>query len=165
MNFDSFKIFPVLLTKRLRLERLTLHHVDQFIPIATYNGRKFESREEVEGIILKTDIAFEEMQGINWGIFLNSKLLGTCGFYRGFKDDVGEVGYVLKEEFRNQGFTSEAIAAVVEFGFKKLELQKIVAFTNDQNAPSVALLTKLNFVKTTQKAEEFTCFERLRLAE
>jgi ribosomal-protein-alanine N-acetyltransferase len=160
MNAAPFKNFPVLRTKRLSLERLTLDHLDQFIPIATFNGRKYETRKEVEGIIIKSDIAFAEKQGINWGIFLNSKLLGTCGFYRGFKDDVGEVGYILKEEFRNQGYTSEAIEEVVHFGFQKLELKKIVAFTNEQNGPSVALLTKLGFVKTAEKSDEYTCYER-----
>ncbi|MEX2501137.1 MAG: GNAT family N-acetyltransferase [Trueperaceae bacterium] len=60
----------------------------------------------------------------------DSRPVGTCGFYRGFADGEGEIGYVLLPAHRGRGLMGEAVAAAVAFGFASLGLRAVVARVN-----------------------------------
>jgi ribosomal-protein-alanine N-acetyltransferase len=49
---------------------------------------------------------------------------------------------------------SEAIVAVLHFGFNELHLKTIEAFTHKNNKPSIALLEKHHFVFQSERREE-----------
>lgn len=57
-----------------------------------------------------------------------------------------ELGYWIGEPFWNKGLMTEAIAAVVKFGFEKLQLSVIHATCHEENAGSIAVLAKNNFL-------------------
>lgn len=65
-----------------------------------------------------------------------------------FSEDrkTAEVGYELLPDYHHQGIMTEALKAVLEFGFNELNLQNVLAFTDRLNINSQLLLLKHNFV-------------------
>ncbi|BFO64264.1 GNAT family N-acetyltransferase [Chryseobacterium sp. KCF3-3] len=96
-------------------------------------------------------------QTVYWGISLKdqSHLIGTICLWN-FSEDrkKAEVGYELLPEYHRQGIMSEALNAVVEYGFNELLLQEIVAITNTFNENSKGLLVKHHFVLQEGKKDE-----------
>ena len=58
---------------------------------------------------------------------------------------VAETGYIIRPDARRHGYVSEAVARVLDHGFKDLGLRRIYADTDPDNAGSIAVLTKLGF--------------------
>ena len=60
------------------------------------------------------------------------------------------MGYELTPEFQGKGFIQEALSKVINFGFNKLNLQIIEAFTDKNNKPSINALLKYNFIQNSE---------------
>lgn len=92
-----------------------------------------------------------------WGISLKNQhnLIGTICLWN-FSEDrkVAEVGYELLPDHHRQGIMSEALEAVVNFGFSELQLQEIVAMTNKFNENSKGLLLKHDFIWEENREDE-----------
>ena len=92
-----------------------------------------------------------------FGISLKTQqnLIGTICLYK-FTEDrkTAEVGYELLPEFHHQGLMSEALKAVVDFGFNNLHLHEIVAMTNKFNENSKGLLIKTGFALEDGREDE-----------
>lgn len=87
---------------------------------------------------------------IRWGIELkeNNKLIGDCGF--GHIDEPKrptELGYMLSKEYWNKGYMSEALGAILQYGFYMLDLHRVQAWTHPENKASTQLLKKYGFLK------------------
>jgi ribosomal-protein-alanine N-acetyltransferase len=142
---------PLLQTSRLTLRQLSLKDKEQLLPISFYNGKPLHTLEEIKEKLRKIDADIDAGNAIHWGIALKpeGEIIGTIGFYRGFRDKTGEIGYVLNEKFRRQGFMQEAIVAVLQVGFSQLLLDKIIAYTDQDNIASMNVLQKTGFTETT----------------
>lgn len=82
-------------------------------------------------------------------------LLGTICLYRFSEDRTeAEVGYELLPDYHRKGIMSEALSAVLNFGFNELNLQEILAFTNKFNKNSKGLLLKHDFVLQEGRIDE-----------
>ena len=58
----------------------------------------------------------------------SGKVIGTIGFmWLQMDNRSAEVGYSLSRKYWNQGYMSEALQAIVEFGFTRLNLNRIEA--------------------------------------
>ena len=58
----------------------------------------------------------------------SGKMIGTCGFTSlDFNHNAAEVGYVLNPAFRGRGIAPEALARVLDFGFRELNVHRIEA--------------------------------------
>ena len=57
-----------------------------------------------------------------------------------------EVGYDLSPGFQGRGFMAEALAAILDFGFQQLSLDRVEAYTQWNNESSVKLLKNREFV-------------------
>jgi RimJ/RimL family protein N-acetyltransferase len=66
-----------------------------------------------------------------------------CGLIRREGLDDVDIGYAFVPAARGQGLASEAAAAVLRHGFEHLGLQRIVAITSPDNAPSVRVLESI----------------------
>lgn len=53
-----------------------------------------------------------------------------------------ELGYWISMEYRNKGYASEAVKAIIEYGFTKLNLKRIQAIHNVNNPASGHVLEK-----------------------
>jgi RimJ/RimL family protein N-acetyltransferase len=54
-----------------------------------------------------------------------------------------EIGWRLAKEHWGAGYASEAAAACLRFGFEKLKLQQIVAFTVPLNKRSIGVMKRI----------------------
>lgn len=158
MNKQVFDIQPRLKTKRLVLRKLSNPNLDHLLEITSFNGRA-NTKEEVQTLLKEVESGFVEKSMLVWGMFYKDELIGTIGFYRGFKDDIGEVGYVTREAYRRKGFLNEAMTAILHLGFVQMDLRLITAYTTDMNEGSIGVLTKFGFHRTNEFAGEHRRYE------
>ena len=82
----------------------------------------------------------------DWAIVLKitGKMIGTCGFSAVYPEHrSAEVGSVLNPAFRGQGYAVEALCAVLDFGFRRMLLNRISAKCVDENLPSERVMQKV----------------------
>jgi len=66
----------------------------------------------------------------DWAIILKekNKMIGTCGFTTiDTVNNSAEIGYVINPSYRNIGIATEAVTAVLRFGFSEMGFQRIEA--------------------------------------
>ena len=100
-----------------------------------------------------------EGTGINWAIELKDtgKVVGLIGYVNMDPDHQrAEVGYSLTRSFHRRGIVSEAIKAVIRYGFEgPMKLHSIEAIVDADNIPSAKLLERVGFVKEAHFREDF----------
>jgi ribosomal-protein-alanine N-acetyltransferase len=74
---------------------------------------------------------------------VSGQVIGWCGLWRLKETGETEVGYAIAKEFWRRGLASEAAEAFLEYGFNKLNLDKIVAVAFPENAGSRRVMEKL----------------------
>ena len=113
-----------------------------------------ETKEKALAFIAKTINDINKGQLYQWSIStkISPTMIGNICLWN-FSPDykTAEMGYDLSPEFQGQGIMNEAMKAVLNFGFNKLHLDKIEAFTNYQNESSKRLLMKNQFIWNGQR--------------
>lgn len=83
-----------------------------------------------------------------FAIMYKGKIAGTIGFNDIDKSNkVGELGYWLGKDFERKGIMSRAFEAVVDYGFKERELNRIEAYIAAGNERSKALPKRFGFLE------------------
>ncbi|MEA5570371.1 GNAT family N-acetyltransferase [Calothrix sp. UHCC 0171] len=57
--------------------------------------------------------------------------------------EVLEIGYEVLSAYRDRGYASEAVEALVNFAFTQLQARKIIAHTPENNIPSIRVAEKV----------------------
>jgi ribosomal-protein-alanine N-acetyltransferase len=155
--------FPQLTTERLLLRQLTMSDTAEVF-------RNFSDPEVVRYFMTPlTDIEgavkmvgeliglFEQGKSIFWAVTLLNEgtFLGTCSFEKITNQGCGEVGFDLGLAWWGRGLMSEALRAVIRYGFDVLVLKEIVAITSVNNRRAINLLTHLGFRITQEKDEDY----------
>ena len=151
-------------TERLHLKPLSENHVEDILKIRSNEiTNKYVIRNAPKNnydalqFILMIKERTMNNESFYFGISLKNQqnLIGTICLYN-FTEDrkTAEVGYELLPEFHHQGIMSEALKAVLNFGFNDLHLQEIVAMTNKFNENSKGLLLKTGFVLEDGREDE-----------
>lgn len=70
-------------------------------------------------------------------------LIGHIIFHKYFGDHTYEIGWVFNPDYQNRGYASEAAQAVIEFGFKQMNLHRIIATCQPENVPSYRVMEKI----------------------
>jgi ribosomal-protein-alanine N-acetyltransferase len=73
----------------------------------------------------------------------DKKLMGWCGLAFLDKTEEIEIGYGISKEYWGRGFTTEAAAASIRFGFEELKLNRIVAVAMPENIASRRVMEKI----------------------
>ncbi|MFY0638856.1 GNAT family N-acetyltransferase [Maricaulis maris] len=68
---------------------------------------------------------------------------------------VAEIGYFIRPDSTRQGYVSEAVERLLEYGFEELDLRRIYADTDPDNTGSIAVLTKLGFTLEGRLRDEW----------
>ncbi len=151
--FD-FSAFPMLTTKRLVLQQAMLSDaLDVLVfrgdPIVQrYNGPIYQSAKEAQALIEELHVEYVNREGISWAVTLreNGIVVGLFGFHHWSRYHRRvEVGYDLARAYWGQGIASEALRAIIPFGFEQMNLNYIYAGTIADNHESVRLLERLGF--------------------
>ena len=146
---------PVLSTRRLQLRPLhdddteAIFQLRSHPDVNRYIGRTpptdlAEARAFVDRIVT----ARQTNTSIMWSIRRTDSpaLLGTVCLWN-FAEDrrTAELGYELLPTYQGQGYMSEAVQAVLNYGFDTLHLAQIDAFTHRDNTASRQLLQRQGF--------------------
>ena len=148
--------FPRINTNRLCLRELELFDKEALFRIFSdpevtrfYNVNAFHSIEDSLALIERRKNRFVKDRGIHWGITFREDektLIGCCGFNAlNFLRCNGEIGYELERPFWNQGIMTEALQAVLSYGFDYKMLNSVEAWVMPGNHASARVLTKLGF--------------------
>lgn len=162
LNFDPF---PELKTPRLVLRRpnmadamnLYLLRSDQEVS-AFLDRPQPSSIEEIEELLGQILFDINHNNTINWIITMkgDNSLIGTIGFWRIEKEHLrAEIGYMLFPEYQRRGLMQEALHAVIQFGFQKMNLHSIEANCNPLNTRSIKLLENNHFIREAYFKENF----------
>ena len=77
------------------------------------------------------------------GIRETGQLVGDCGLKTGEDGRKAEIGFTLSREYQGKGYAYEAVSRLLDYAFGDLEIHRVVAIADQENAPSVALLERL----------------------
>ncbi len=142
----------VIETPRLILRRMSPHDKDDMY--------EYASRDEVTKYLLWNTHPDKEhtKRYLNYVVSLyrsgeffdfsieykvNSKMIGTCGFAAiDEPNGVGEVGYVISPDYQGKGIATEALTALIRFGFCDLSLSRIEARYMKENEASRRVMEK-----------------------
>lgn len=153
----NFTPFPNLETDRLLLRRVNAGDVKEILMLRSnpktmqYIPRPLiKTDEEALEHIAMIDHKIEVNEGINWAVTLKDspKLIGIIGHYRIKPEHYrAEIGYMLLPYYQGKGIMTEAVKAVVHYGFNDLKLHSIEAVIAPENLASAKVLENNNFVK------------------
>lgn len=83
------------------------------------------------------------------------KVIGSCSInITNVENREAMVGYILNRNFWNQGYITEAVRAVISFGFEKMNLHRIIASCDPENTGSYRVMEKLGMVREGHLREE-----------
>jgi ribosomal-protein-alanine N-acetyltransferase len=105
-------------------------------------------------------------EGIRWAICLkdNDQLIGTCGFHHISPTHYKcEIGYDLLPDFWGKGIMTNALHAILQFGFEQMNFNRIEAIVDPINTKSYALLDRLGFQREGLHRQSF--FEKGRFVD
>ncbi|WP_127590587.1 GNAT family N-acetyltransferase [Paenibacillus lautus] len=149
---DHFEIFPILETDRILLRPITYADIDnmyqycavpQVSRYTTWNYHR--SKEDTKGFIDFVLNRYETEKVGPWGIEHKEtkKLIGSCSFVRWDNRCLrAELGYVLSNEYWNQGIMTEVVNRIIEYAFKDLELVRVEAKCHPENVGSARVMEK-----------------------
>lgn len=150
----SLETFPRLETARLLLRQMTPRDARAVYRVFAddavtryYDLPTFQDISQARQVIDRQIERFDIGAGIRWGIARRSDdvIIGTCGFHLSQDPHRAEIGYDLASAFWGQGLMSEALAAMLAWGFESLGLNRVEALVMPGNEASRRLLARLGF--------------------
>ncbi len=151
-----WKPFPHLETERLFLRQLTLDDAETLLTLFSDDAvtRYMDVPSLTHSIQVRQLLRFlseriTALVSIRWGIVYkeHNALVGTCGYNEWVNEHGyrGEIGYDLMRVYWGRGIMSEALRAMLEYGFAHMELNRVQALVTPGNERSMKLLRMLGF--------------------
>lgn len=156
MDF-SFGYMPNIETERLRLRKLTMRDAQD---IYTYSQDPLvakyvlwdamvslnEAKNYIRYMLRKYRLGEPASWGIEWKA--TGQVIGTIGFMWIQRDNASaEAGYSLNRQFWNKGIMTEALGALIDYGFRSMNLNRIEAQHETENPASGAVMRKCGMLK------------------
>lgn len=151
----ALPVAPVLLTPRLAIRPFTLDDAAFIVELLNDPGwlknigdRGVRTLDDARRYLSDGPIAAGARQGFAlWAVLRRDDAsgvpdspIGMCGLVRREGLDHVDLGYAFLPAARGQGFAREAAAAVLDHGFERLGLTRIVAITAVDNQASGRVL-------------------------
>lgn len=154
---EAFQTFPQLETKNLLLRRMHSADASALFKVLSdegvtkfYDDVAFTDISRARGQIKAWEDGFKNKRCIRWGITRKDEgyIIGSCGYY-GFHTyyERASIGFELARNNWRQGIMTEALNAIIDYGFGKLELNRLEAVVMPENTASIKMLEKLGFRK------------------
>lgn len=144
--------FPRIETERLILRKLSINDVDDIFEYASLPDvttfliwYPHQNKQDSDNFIKFTLEQFQKEISFIWGIEVkeDKKIIGTIDLRNwNAGNKCGEVGYVIAPQYWNRGLASEAMKAVINFGFKILQLNRIESHCEGENIGSWKVMEK-----------------------
>jgi len=149
--------FQVLETENLILRKITPEVYDFLFrslseaEIKTFLGLETDGQFAKEKEKFSKGMATYNRSFVNFQIIdkKTNKIIGACGFHTWYTEHArAEIGYNLNgDQYKGKGVMTEALKAIVRYGFEEMKLNRIEALIAPHNEPSLRLVQKLGFVK------------------
>ena len=139
-------------TRRLKIHAASQEAMERFIEAQTVEALKAAYTEMLNGCLAHPD---------QWewhAIWMIERKDGTHVGELCFKglsaNGVAEIGYGISEEYRNNGYATEAVKAALEWAFAHPEVAAVEAETDSGNTASKRVLEKCGFAPNGVVGEE-----------
>jgi RimJ/RimL family protein N-acetyltransferase len=152
-----FTPFPVLQTRRLTLRQLRLEDSGDLFGIFSdpetmqwWSGPPHASVDETGLMIERSLELLARGDGIEWAVTRtgDDRLIGKVCHHRWLRTHRrSEIGYVIDRREWRQGIATEAVRAILGFGFEHMSLHSVEAQLDPGNVGSAGLLEQLEFVR------------------
>jgi [ribosomal protein S5]-alanine N-acetyltransferase len=144
---------PTLTSGRVKLRELLPSDVPALYAVFSdptvmryWSTPAYQDESEAARLYENIQEGFRSRQLFQWGIARGQDLIGTCTlFHLDLVHRRGEIGYALARRFWGKGLARDAVTAVIDFAFARLDLHRIEADVDPRNARSLALLERLGF--------------------
>lgn len=162
----------ILSTGRCILRETVVEDVDAFYgiyaepSITRYMEGLFEDRDQERRYIESYRKCMYEFYGFGiWTVILREtgEIIGRAGLTMRGGSDVPELGFVIGVPWQGRGLAREVCEAILKYGEKELELEKVQAYVEPENTASEALLQWLGFAATdtyTEKGKNYLIFHK-----
>lgn len=113
-----------------------------------YSEPTYNTFDKVNGLLQKYIDNYNNSNYYRWAIEDNKskRCIGQIAFYLvDTKNHFAEIEYCIATDYQNMGLMTEAVRAVIKFGFEEIELHKIQISTKEINAPSKRVIEKSGF--------------------
>lgn len=157
--------FETIQTERLLLRKLTdddysyiFQHLSdtaimQLLNIETLDKLEIEKQKQEKGYSTfnKRFLIFQLLDKET------QQIIGWCGYHTWYIDHGrAEIGYgLIDEHTKGKGLMSEALKAVLRYGFEQMQLNRVEAFVAPENIPSLKLVDKFNFTREGQLRKHY----------
>ncbi|WP_406243326.1 GNAT family N-acetyltransferase [Tissierella carlieri] len=160
----DFNPFPNMETKNLILRRMNSNDAKDLFEMRKdprmneYTDMKLEEDiYETRAYIDRMNEGIDDNKWIIWAIEYKQshKVIGTvCIWNINEEQKIGELGYGIMPDYQGQGLMKESLLSVIEYGFNIMNLEEILAYTEENNLKSINLLEKCKFVEINRVQEE-----------
>jgi ribosomal-protein-alanine N-acetyltransferase len=147
----------VLDTQRLRLRWMDERDIDAHYAVFAdpevtryWSGAPWTDREQAVQAIADTIASYADGSGVRFGIEVKAggALIGNASLHHFFAQNRRcELGYALGSRHWGQGYAYEALRALLDYGFRELDLNRVEADVDPLNIASGRVLEKLGFRK------------------
>ena len=148
-------LLPTLEAPRVRLRWLTADDVDGLFAIFSdelmmryWSSTPMKARAEAEELLLRIQRQFADKSGFQWGVErkADGALLGTCTLFNIHRGNMrAELGYCLHSAHWGRGYMGEALATLIDHSFRALNLRRLEADVDPDNASSLRILDRMGF--------------------
>ena len=154
-----------IITNRLRLRKLTPevypyiyeHYTDE--ELMEFLGLKSSEELSVEKEKYRLGLSTHFISFVNFQLLdrQTGMHLGGCGFHTWYpKHRRAEIGYQLNlESLKKQGLMSEAMPAILAYGFTAMNLNRVEACIGQGNTASIQLVKKFGFIQEGNLREHY----------
>lgn len=110
-----------------------------------YSEPVYTTKDEVKGLLDKYIGSYDKDDYYRWAIIekKSNKCIGQIAYFLvDNKNHFAEIEYCIGTEFQCKGYATEATKAIIEYGFKKINLHKVQICTKTINQPSKRVIEK-----------------------
>lgn len=143
------------ITEHLILRELTMDDISDIFRLYSNQqvmkfdqGEPFKDKQEAEELIRTFKQSNDSHSSVSWGIELKEihKIIGTCGFRKWDRlSHHAEIGGNISSEYWGNHYGTEVLQFLLAYGFNKMHLNKIYAYSNVNNQSVLALMGKYGF--------------------
>lgn len=134
-------------TERLIIKKFTendwldVHAYTSMADVMEYIPEGVFSKEEARKFV--QEHTGEEAEQFPVRIKGEETVIGHITFFNYFGDHTYEIGWVFHPGYFNRGYATEAARAVLDYGFTKMKLHRIIATCQPENIPSCRVMEKI----------------------
>lgn len=148
----TFRNFPDLRTPSMLLRRLRMEDADDVFAYARdpemtrfVFWEPHRTLDDTREFLQRTLRGYDEGLPPVWGLqhVRDGAIIGGCAYHDiSIMNLRGEVGYALARKYWGQGLMTEAVRAMIDFGFATLQLNRIEARCDVENTGSWRVMEK-----------------------